>query len=118
MRQFICRSLAISGLRFSECLEAGNGLDALQILRTNRVDVVVCDINMPEMDGEQFVEHLIGDPELSATPILVVSADATAPRVQRVLALGARGYLLKPFLPETLRAELQQIISPAATRES
>lgn len=112
MRQFICRTLKLSGLEF-ECLEANNGEKALQLLALGTVDVILCDVNMPQMDGEQLLKRIEQDPQLRSIPVIVVSADATAHRVQRMLDLGARGYLLKPFSPERLRAELQRVLAQA-----
>ncbi len=113
MRQFICRSLNLSGLAFTECAQAGNGKEALALLRERQVDVILCDVNMPQMDGEQLLEQIERDPQLRSIPILVVSADATAPRVERMLGLGAQGYLLKPFSPELLRSELIRVLPQA-----
>lgn len=110
MRQVICRSLRLSGLAFSECVEASNGEQALELLHQQPVDVILCDINMPQMDGEQLLEKIEKDPKLSSIPVLIVTADATAPRVQRMLGLGAQGYLLKPFSPERLRSEIRRIL--------
>ena len=110
MRQFICRALSLSGLPFEACTEAGNGQEALDLLRQQSVDVILCDINMPQMDGEQLLETMGQDPQLASIPVLVVSADATAHRVERMLTLGAQGYLLKPFSPELLRAELKRVL--------
>lgn len=110
MRQFICRSLHLSGLAFSECIEASNGKEALERLREHSVDVILCDVNMPHMDGEQLLESIEQNAQLRSIPLLVVSSDATAHRVERMLSLGARGYLLKPFSPELLRAELLRVL--------
>ncbi len=110
MRQFICRSLNLSGLPFTGCLEASNGKEALEVLRERHIDIILCDVNMPHMDGEQLLEQIEQDPQLRSIPILVVSSDATAPRVQRMLGLGAQGYLLKPFSPELLRSEVLRVL--------
>lgn len=113
MRQFICRSLSLSGLGFTECAEASNGRQALELLCRQPVDVILCDINMPEMDGEQLLEQIERDPALRSIPVLIVSSDATAPRMQRMLSLGAQGYLLKPFSAELLTAELKRVLPGA-----
>lgn len=113
MRQFICRTLKLSGLDFTDCFQAGNGQEALDQLHKEAVDVILCDVNMPEMDGEQLLRRIEQDVRLRSIPIIVVSADATAHRVQRMLDLGARGYLLKPFSPERLRSELLRVIPRA-----
>jgi two-component system, chemotaxis family, chemotaxis protein CheY len=110
MRSFVRRVLDLSGLTVGRCLEAGNGKEALDLLREEWVDVVLTDINMPVMDGEEFVRRLEEDDALRSIPVLVVSTDRTDGRIQRMLALGAKGYVTKPFLPETLRAELESIL--------
>jgi two-component system chemotaxis response regulator CheY len=110
MRSFVRRVLDLSGLDVGKCLQAGNGKEALDVLREEWVDVVLTDINMPTMDGEQFVRCLEKDDCLRSIPVLVVSTDRTEGRVQQMLGLGARGYVTKPFLPETLRGELEKVL--------
>ena len=110
MCSFVRRVLNVSGFAVEECLQAGNGKEALDVLRRERVDAVLTDINMPVMDGEEFLRCLEEDDSLRSIPVLVVSTDRTDGRIQRMLALGAKGYVTKPFLPETLRAELESIL--------
>ena len=110
MRSFVRRVLDLSGLDVGKCLQAGNGQEALDLLRKEWVDVVLTDINMPTMDGEQFVRLLEADDSLRSIPVLVVSTDWTDARVQQMLSLGAKGYVAKPFLPETLREELEKVL--------
>jgi two-component system chemotaxis response regulator CheY len=108
MRAFIRRVLSISGLEADPVFEAGDGQEALDLLEGNWVDVVLTDINMPNMDGEEFVTELSGRGLLSLVTVVVVSTDATAARMEHLHALGAHGYLSKPFLPEALRAEVER----------
>ena len=110
MRTFVRRVLELSGLEVSHYLQAGNGLEALEVLRAKPVDVILTDINMPVMDGEQFVRHLEADESLRSIPVLVVSTDRTETRAREMLDLGARGYVAKPFQPETLRQEVEKIL--------
>ncbi len=110
MRTFIHRVIKLSGMDVAEYLEAGDGAEALDIVVSGRVDAVLTDINMPVMDGEEFVRRLRGHPALRATPVIVVSTDATAQRIQNMLALGASGYLQKPFGPEQLRSEVERAL--------
>ena len=110
MRAFIRRVVQLSGLEVAAFLQAGEGGEALQLLAREPVDVILTDINMPGMDGGQFVGRLQQDPALSAIPVVVVSTDATAERMEQMLALGARGYVTKPFSPEALRAELDRVL--------
>jgi two-component system chemotaxis response regulator CheY len=110
MRAFIRRVLEVSGLETRLCLEAGDGQEALEILRDHQVDVVLSDINMPRMSGEQFVEQLSVMNVLKTLPVIVVSTDSTEARMRQMLALGARGYVRKPFTPERLKQEIERVL--------
>ena len=117
MRSFVRRVLELSGIPLGQCLEAGDGKQALEILRQQWVDVVLTDINMPTMDGEQFVRKMEEDPAMQPIPVLVVSTDRTDHRVRQMLSLGAKGYVTKPFLPETLREELERALGDLHARQ-
>jgi two-component system chemotaxis response regulator CheY len=110
MRSFIRRTIDLSGLELAACHEASNGEEALAALRQNWVDAVLTDINMPLMNGEEFVRRLEADELLRSIPVLVVSTDATEKRVRQMVSLGARGYLAKPFTPENLREEIEKVL--------
>jgi two-component system chemotaxis response regulator CheY len=110
MRKFVRRVIDASGIELSECLQASNGREALEILRKEWVDIVLTDINMPELDGEELIRRLAADDLLESIPVVVVSTDSTRTRIERLLELGARGYVTKPFRPEELRAELERVL--------
>ena len=116
MRAFIRRTIMLSGMEGAEFLEACDGREALDLLRAEWVDVVLTDINMPSMDGEQLVRSLEADGMLKSVPVVIVSTDGTQNRMQQMLSLGARGYVKKPFLPETLREELERVLGGAYAR--
>jgi two-component system chemotaxis response regulator CheY len=110
MRAFIKRVLSISGIDVGQPFEAGHGKQALELLRSHSVDLVLSDINMPEMNGEEFLRAVQADEALRSIPIVVVSTDARLDRVEQIMGLGARGYITKPFTPERLRAELDRVL--------
>jgi two-component system chemotaxis response regulator CheY len=110
MRSFVRRVVDMSGLDTGDCFEAGNGQEALDLLRKEWVDVALTDINMPVMDGEQFLRRMEADEQLKVIPVIVISTDKTETRVARMLSLGARGYITKPFLPQTLREEIEKVL--------
>jgi len=110
MRAVLRRVIDLSGVPVAACLTACHGLAALALLRNEPVDLVLTDINMPEMNGEELVAELKKDPALSEIPVLVISTDATSNRMQRMLELGAAGYVIKPFQPETLRSEVERVL--------
>jgi len=113
MRAFIRRIIVLSGMEGAEFLEASDGREALNLLSKQWVDVVLTDINMPSMDGEELLRCLEADDVLKSVPVVVVSTDSTASRIRQMLSLGARGYVKKPFLPETLREELERVLGGA-----
>jgi two-component system chemotaxis response regulator CheY len=113
MRSFIVRILKMSGLEIRECFEASDGEEALAKLREHRVDVILSDINMPKMDGEELMRALAADAELALIPVIVVSTDRTESRLKIMQSLGAKGYVTKPFSPELLRAEMERVMEAA-----
>ena len=110
MRSFIRRVIALSGFEVAECWEASDGEEALARLRDHAVDVILTDINMPKMNGEELLRRLEADGTLKSVPTLIISTDATKDRILRMLSLGAEGYMTKPFSPETLREELERVL--------
>ncbi|MGA2147590.1 MAG: response regulator [Bryobacteraceae bacterium] len=108
MRALVRRVIRLSGVDVADCFEAGNGREALAVLADQWVDVILTDINMPEMDGEQFLERLQSEELLRSIPTVVISTDGTRHRVERLRELGACGYITKPFLPENLREMLER----------
>lgn len=113
MRRVMRRVVDISGVEVGTYFEAGDGLEALAALRSEWVDLVLTDINMPGMDGEELLLEVRNDPMLSAIPVLVVSTDRSEGRVRHMLSLGADGYVSKPFLPATLSQEMYRLLGGA-----
>ncbi len=116
MRSFIRRVLSLSGFEVAEYVEAGDGVEALAQLGAHRVDIILTDINMPGMDGEELLRRLSADGVLRDTPAVVISTDATNDRILQMMELGAQGYVSKPFTPEKLREELQRVLGARDAR--
>jgi two-component system, chemotaxis family, chemotaxis protein CheY len=110
MRSFVKRVLELSGFEMGTCFEAGNGSEALELLKNEWVDVILTDINMPVMNGEEFVQNLSAHESFHSIPVLVISTDRTDDRVRQMISLGAKGYVKKPFQPEELREELERVL--------
>jgi two-component system, chemotaxis family, chemotaxis protein CheY len=113
MRAFIRRVVKLSGIDVEEYYEAANGADALAQLAAHPIDAVLTDINMPVMDGEEFVRRMRADDCFRSVPVIVISTDATFNRIHTMQELGAVGYLQKPFGPEQLRNELDRALGAA-----
>jgi two-component system chemotaxis response regulator CheY len=110
MRKFICRVMRLAGFEDAEYFEASDGKEALARLELRSVDLILTDINMPHMNGESLMQELQTNGTLVRTPTVVISTDATRDRVHRMLELGAKGYIAKPFCPQALRLELDRIL--------
>ncbi|MCB0311489.1 MAG: response regulator, partial [Bdellovibrionales bacterium] len=89
---------------------AQNGREGLQILRENWVDLVFLDINMPVMNGMEFMEELRKDTELMSTPVVVVSTEGSAERRARLEELEIKAYLRKPITPEDLVETVEGVL--------
>ena len=110
MRNMVARAVGLSGLAISTVLEAGDGAQALAALRSQWIDLVLLDINMPVMDGEEFLRQLRADTALSATLVVVVSTESSQPRIARLKAMRA-GFIHKPFRPEALVAAVNELMT-------
>jgi two-component system, chemotaxis family, chemotaxis protein CheY len=108
MRNFVRRVMRLAGFDEAEYLEASDGGDGLRRVQSTHVDLVLTDINMPNMNGEEFLAAMHADEALRGIPAVVISTDATHHRKARLTALGARGYIAKPFSPEALREEIDR----------
>src|ERR1700761_8097826 len=111
MRKIVERSLRQAGLEFVAVLEAGNGSDALDILQQKQVDLVLSDINMPVMDGLQFVEKLQELPQARGIPVIMITTEASESHVMKALSCGARGHIRKPFTPDEVKAHVLPVLA-------
>ena len=116
IRAMITRTLGLSGIALGRVLEAGNGREALQVLDTEWIDVVLADLNMPVMDGEQMIKHMRRNPATAGVPVIVVSTEGALQRVERLLSTGVCAWVRKPFTPEQIRDAIRQLVDtlPAA----
>lgn len=108
MRSMIIKTLRLSRLALNEVHESANGREALAILDSHWVDLALIDINMPEMNGEELIEHVRGNPATADLAIVVVSTEGSETRIARLKRHGA-GFVHKPFTPERLREEIVRL---------
>jgi len=106
----IVRNL-LKELGYNDADEAEDGQVALQKLRSNKYDFVVCDINMPNMNGFELLVAMRAEEALKKVPVLVVSAEAKKEDIVKAAQSGANGYIVKPFTKATLEEKLNKIIS-------
>ncbi|MGM0587743.1 MAG: response regulator [Bacteroidota bacterium] len=110
MRQVIKKTVRISGIDIGEIYEAGNGKEGLQQARDNWIDLILTDINMPEMDGITYIKELKGDEVLSSIPVIVISTEGRDEVVKEALSLGASDYITKPFKPEEIGNDVLRVL--------
>ena len=110
MRKIVERSLRQAGITLARVFEAGNGAEALSVLVENRVDLILCDINMPVMDGLEFVKQLSGVPNAKDVPVVMITTEGSEAHVVQALSCGARGYIRKPFTPEQVKEQVIPVL--------
>ncbi len=93
-----------------EALSAWNGLEGLAVARQQSPDIVLCDLQMPEMDGYEAVREFKADARLRAIPIIAVTASSMSGDSVKALAAGFDGYLSKPIEPETFVQQVEQFL--------
>ena len=103
LRAAIKKVVKLAGLEEDRIFEAGNGKEALEVMSTIWVDMVLLDLNMPVMNGEEFAQELRKQPELEDVAVVVVSTESNEDRLNRMRELGVIEVLHKPFEPEDLR---------------
>jgi two-component system chemotaxis response regulator CheY len=106
MRKIVTRSLRQAGLDFDTILEAGDGQEALQILAKESVDIILSDINMPNMDGIEFLRQKSANPAIKSIPVVMITTEAGADILAEAKSLGAKGSIKKPFTPEQVSETL------------
>ena len=111
MRKIVERSLAQAGIAMSEVFQAGNGAEALAVLRENRVDLILCDINMPVMDGLEFIKHLPEVENAKNVPVVMITTEGSEAQVVQALSHGASGYIRKPFTPEQVKEQVIPVLA-------
>jgi len=111
MRQLLAFSLR----RLKECriIEAVDGVDALKKLTTERVDLVITDINMPMMDGLKLISVIRGNARTKTVPIIIVTTEGAEEDRKRGLALGANAYIAKPIQPSELLKTVASLLEPS-----
>jgi two-component system chemotaxis response regulator CheY len=111
MRKIVERCLRQAGLDLKQVLEAGNGAEALSVLRDNVVDLVLCDINMPVMDGLEFVKQLPGVPNAKGVPVVMITTEGSEAHVLQAISCGAQGYIRKPFTAEQVKEHVMPVLA-------
>lgn len=103
MRKIVERSLRQARVDLEKVSEASNGAEALAALQSNVVGIILCDINMPVMDGLEFVRQVATVDGAKGVPIVMITTEGSESHVVEALSAGASGYIRKPFTPDQVK---------------
>jgi two-component system chemotaxis response regulator CheY len=111
MRKIVERSLRQAGLDPLVVLEAGSGVEGLELLRTQKVDLILSDINMPSMDGLEFLRQLRAQNLAPGVPVVMITTESSMEFVQQAIQAGAQGYIRKPFTAEQVKERVLPLLN-------
>ena len=109
-RMVLKKTIDMVGIDVDEILEAGDGLEALDLLCNNQVDLVLTDINMPEMNGMEMTAAILSNKETCDVPVVIITTHADDVRINKLCSQGVKRYIHKPFTPENIRDVLQEVL--------
>ncbi|MCW8878775.1 MAG: response regulator [Kangiellaceae bacterium] len=107
MRQMVSFTLKSAGFEVSE---ASDGVEALKVAQSQSFDVIISDVNMPNMDGLTLVKELRAIGTYKFTPILMLTTESSSEKKQAGRAAGATGWIVKPFNPDQLLATVNKVV--------
>ena len=118
MRAVIKKTIKVSGFNVGQFLEAGDGEQALDVLKDEWVDLVLSDINMPNMNGLELIGKMHADEVMRSIPVVMVTTEAGDDKVKKSKELGAVGYIKKPFQPQDIKMTLCRIMGEEIVDET
>ncbi len=110
IRKILQRVLRQTDIPIGDVLEAGDGVEALKTLANRNVHLILSDINMPNMDGIQFLTQLKASEKWKSVPIIMVTTEGGQAKVIEAVQLGAAGYVRKPFTADQIKEKLTGLI--------
>jgi len=110
IRKILQRVLKQTGIAIGTMYEAGDGQEALELLKTKTVNLVLSDINMPKMDGIQLLAALKSSAAWRSLPVVMITTEGGEAKVGEAVRLGAAGYVRKPFTADQIKEKLNGIL--------
>ncbi|HWI67378.1 MAG TPA: response regulator [Nitrospiraceae bacterium] len=110
MRKIIERALRQAGLNSLVAFEAGSGIEGLDLLKTRQFDLILSDINMPSMDGLEFVRQIRAQDLARGVPVVMITTESSEEHVKQAIQAGARGYIRKPFTTDQVKERVLPLI--------
>ena len=113
MRKIVERALRQAGLDLMVVHEAGSGTEGLDLLRAKQVDLILSDINMPSMDGLEFLRQLRAQNLAPGVPVVMITTESSEEHVKQAILAGAQGYIRKPFTAEQVKERVLPLLNAA-----
>lgn len=113
MRKIVERALRQAGLDPLVVLEAGSGTEGLDVLKAKQVDLILSDINMPSMDGLEFLRQIRSQNLAPGVPVVMITTESSEEHVKQAILAGAQGYIRKPFTAEQVKERVLPLLSAA-----
>jgi two-component system chemotaxis response regulator CheY len=113
MRKIVERALRQAGLDTLVVLEASNGAEGLDLLRSKQVDLILSDINMPSMDGLEFLRQIQAQKLAQNVPVVMITTESSEEHVKQAIQAGAKGYIRKPFTAEQVKERVLSLLTTA-----
>jgi two-component system chemotaxis response regulator CheY len=110
IRKILQRVLGQAEIPVGTVFEAGDGAAALEILKKQKVGLVLSDINMPNMDGLELLGRIKAEEEWRKVPVIMITTEGAAAKVREAVELGASGYVRKPFTAEQIKEKLAGLL--------
>jgi two-component system chemotaxis response regulator CheY len=110
IRKILERVLRHADLHLGDVVEAGDGREALEKLQSRNIGLILSDINMPNMDGIEFLQRVKANEIWKAVPIIMVTTEGSQDKVLQAIQLGASGYIRKPFTADQIKEKLIGIV--------
>ncbi len=110
IRKILQRVLRQTDVPLGEILEAGDGVEALDLMKSQEVGLVLTDVNMPNMDGLQLLAEIKSRETLKSVPVVMITTEGSQNKVMEALTLGAAGYVRKPFTADQIKEKLVGVI--------
>jgi len=111
MRKIVERALRQAGLDPLVVLEAGSGTEGLEVLKAHKVDLILSDINMPSMDGLEFLRQIRSQNLAPGVPVVMITTESSEEHVKQAIQAGAQGYIRKPFTAEQVKERVLPLLS-------
>jgi two-component system chemotaxis response regulator CheY len=113
MRKIVERSLRQAGLESLVIFEAGSGIEGLDVLKGQQVDLILSDINMPVMDGLEFLRQIRAQNLAPGVPVVMITTESSEEHVKQAILAGAQGYIRKPFTAEQVKERVLPLLNAA-----